>query len=72
MTDEEIQKYTKKAKAKGWNVYASASDGPICRGCHKECFGQRYSSLVWLSPKGGYYHRSCAIERLKREERKHQ
>ena len=64
---KDIAKWTILAKAGGWNTYASASDGPICRGCHTECAPCGGSGLIWLSPKGGYYHRSCAIARLKRE-----
>ena len=64
---QEIEHWKGIALDKGWNTLAFASDGPICRMCHTECAPSGFSGRIWTSPKGGFYHRSCAIERLQRE-----
>lgn len=70
LTEDEIKKWERIAKAKGWDTCPYILGGPMCRGCHNECIGMGYESTIWRSPKYGAYHRSCAIRRLQREEKR--
>lgn len=67
MDKEELNKWNKIARGKGWNTCPYVLGGPSCRMCHTECIGFGYTQYIWESPKGGYYHRNCAIIRLEKE-----
>lgn len=60
----EIEKF---ARDNGWNTVPCVTGGPICRRCHRECIAFGFTSDIWMSPKGGFYHKPCALERLAKE-----